>query len=397
MLSSLVRGIGFSPTLAVSDLARRMRADGIDVLDFAAGQPDFPTPDAVKEAGKRAIDENKTGYTATPGVAELRAAISERIEGDLGLSYAAGEIVVSPGAKASLYFACRALVDPGDEVLIPTPYWTSYPEIVRMSGGVPVFVQCREENGFRLTADEMRAAITPRTKAIILNAPSNPTGACYGRDDLAPLADLCVEHGVWVISDEIYSKLMYDGAEFVSIAQLGDEIRARTVLIDGVSKTYSMTGWRIGYAVGPKEVISGMAKLQSHSTSNATSISQWASIAALKMSEAELRPRVDEFKRRRDEMLRGLREMPGWRCSVPQGAFYLFPNVSGCFEDRGAAPSVRSGQEMATYLLEEARVAIVPGEAFGSENHIRLSYAVSIERVREGLDRIAGAMRKLAG
>jgi len=397
MLSSLVRGIGFSPTLAVSDLARRMRADGVDVLDFAAGQPDFPTPDAVKEAGKRAIDENKTGYTATPGVAELRAAISERIEADLGLSYAAGEIVVSPGAKASLYFACRALVDPGDEVLIPTPYWTSYPEIVRMSGGVPVFVQCREENGFRLTADEMRAAITPRTKAIILNAPSNPTGACYDRDDLAPLADLCVERGLWVISDEIYSKLMYDGAEFVSIAQLGDEIRARTVLIDGVSKTYSMTGWRIGYSVGPKEVISGMAKLQSHSTSNATSISQWASIAALKMSLAELRPRVDEFKRRRDEMLRGLREMPGWTCSVPQGAFYLFPNVSGCFEDRGAAPSVRSGQEMATYLLEEARVAIVPGEAFGSENHIRLSYAVSIERVREGLDRIAGAMRKLAG
>jgi aspartate/methionine/tyrosine aminotransferase len=397
MLSSLVRGIGFSPTLAVSDLARRMRADGVDVLDFAAGQPDFPTPDVVKAAGKRAIDENKTGYTATPGVPELRAAIAERIEADRGLAYAPEEIVVSPGAKASLYFACRALLDPGDEVVIPTPYWTSYPEIVRMSGGVPLFVACREENGFRLTADDMRKAITPRTKAMILNTPSNPTGACYGRDDLAPLANLCVERGVWVISDEIYSKLIYDGAEFAGIAQLGDEIRARTVLIDGVSKTYSMTGWRIGYAAGPEEVVSGMAKLQSHSTSNATSISQWASIAALAMSDDELRPRVDEFKRRRDEMIRGLREMSGWSCSVPEGAFYLFPNVSGCFEDRGAARSVRSGQEMATYLLEEAGVAIVPGEAFGSENHIRLSYAVSIERVREGLDRIAGAMRKLAG
>lgn len=396
MLSKRVDEIGFSPTLAVSDLARRMRADGIDVLDFSAGQPDFPTPDAVKQAGRDAIDANKTGYTATPGIEELRRAIAERYLGERGLRYAIEQVVVSPGAKASLYLACQALLGPGDEAIIPSPYWTSYPEQVRLAGASPVFVDCPSADGFRLKVRGLEAAATPRTKVLFLNTPSNPTGACYSAEDLAPIAAWCVERGVWILADEIYSKLIYDDTPFASIAQAGDAARARTILIDGMSKTYSMTGWRIGYAAGPREVIAAMAKLQSHSMSNATSISQWASVAALCMSDEELAPRVREFRERRDEMLRGLRELPGWTCTVPGGAFYLFPEVSGCFGQRNGR-SVESGGELAEYLLEQAKVAVVPGEAFGAPSHVRLSYAVSIDRVREGLERIAQAMRALAG
>ncbi len=395
MLSSRVRGIGFSPTLAVSDLARRMRADGIDVLDFSAGQPDFPTPDAVKRAGRRAIDEDKTGYTATAGVEELRRGIAERFARDRELSYTPDEILVSPGAKASLYLACQALLDPGDEVVVPAPYWTSYPEQVRLAQAQPVFAECHEEEGFRLSATGLAAVITPRTKALILNTPSNPTGACYDREQLAPLAALCVERGIWIVADEIYSRLIYGGVAFCGIAQLGEEVRARTLVIDGVSKTYSMTGWRIGYAAGPREVIRGMAKLQSHCTSNATSISQWASIEALQLADETLRSRILEFERRRDEMLRGLAGIPGWTCTRPAGAFYLFPNVRGCLAEAGGDPRLGGGQDLARYLLEQAHVAVVPGEAFGSPRHLRLSYAVPIARIREGIERIARAIAAL--
>jgi aspartate aminotransferase len=391
MLSKRVRDIGFSPTLAVSDLARRMRSDGIDVVDFSAGQPDFPSPDAVKNAGKAAIDSDRTGYTATAGIPELRAVIAERYRAERDLLYAPEEILVSPGAKASLYFACQTLFESGDEVIVPSPYWTSYPEQVRLAGAEPVFVPCHEDHGFRLTADDLRAAITPRTRGLFLNTPSNPTGAVYSRNALAPLAELCVERGLWVLADEIYCKLIYDDAPFVGIAQLGTEIRDRTIVIDGVSKTYSMTGWRIGYAAGPAEVISAMGKLQSHSTSNATSISQWAAVEALRMSDAELQPRIDEFRARRDAMLRGIREIRGWSCALPEGSFYLFPNVAGCFGNDGKQP-LQSGQDVARFLLEEARVAVVPGEAFGSPKHVRLSYALSMDGIRDGLERIARAL-----
>lgn len=395
MSSSRVREIGFSPTLAVSDLARRLRADGIDVVDFSAGQPDFPTPAVAKEAGQLAIDQDRTGYTATSGIEQLRAAIAERFTRERGLRYANDEILVSPGAKSSLYFAFLALLDPGDEVLVPSPYWTSYPEQVRLAQAKPVFVACSEDDGFRLTVAGLEAARTPRTRLLVLNTPSNPTGACYGREDLTPLAAWCVEHGLWVVADEIYSKLVYSTAPFLGIAQLGDEIRARTIVIDGVSKAYSMTGWRIGYAAGPREVIAGMTKLQSHTTSNATSISQWASLAALGLADDEIEPRVAEFRRRRDEMLRGLAEVPGFRCGVPGGAFYLFPDVSGSFGRTPDGRDIASGGDLARYLLEHARVAVVPGEAFGSAEHLRLSYAVSIDRVREGVERIARAVREL--
>jgi len=373
MLSKRVREVGFSPTLAVSDLARRLRAEGRDVLDFSAGQPDFPSPDPVKAAGHRAIDENQTRYTANAGIDELRRAVVDRLRERRGLSYEPSQVLISPGAKASLYFACQSLLDPGDEMLVPVPYWTSYPEQVRLAGATPVFVSCDEADGFKLTASRLEDAVTDRTKAILLNYPSNPTGVCYDREELASLAEVCVRCGLWVIADEIYSEFLYDGRQFTSIARLGPEIADRTLVIDGVSKSHAMTGWRIGYAAGPPELISGMSKLQSHSTSNATSISQWASVGALAMSEADLAPRLEAFAERREEILR------------------RFPNVSRCF--RG---EVASGEAVAKYLLETADVAVVPGEAFGSAAHVRFSYAASLERVREGMDRVAEALGALA-
>jgi aspartate/methionine/tyrosine aminotransferase len=390
MLAQRVRNLGFSPTLAVSDLARRLRAEGKDVLDFSAGQPDFPSPDAVKTAGRKAIDDNQTRYTSTAGIDELRRAIVDRMREKRDLSYEPSQVLVSPGAKASLYFALQALADPGDEVLIPTPYWTSYPEQVRLAGAEPVYVRCEEANGFKLTAAQIEQAVTPRTKVLMLNYPCNPTGVCYEEHELAALAETCVRRGIWVVADEIYSELLYDGRRFASVAGAGSEIAARTVVIDGVSKTYSMTGWRIGYAAGPSELIAGMSKLQSHSTSNATSISQWASLAALQMSEQELAVRCDEFSKRRAELLRRLEALPGVSCVAPQGAFYAFPNVSGCFDG-----TIKSGDDCARYLLERSNVAVVPGEAFGSSEHIRISYAESMERIQEGMDRIAEALGAL--
>jgi aspartate aminotransferase len=389
-LARRVRELAPSATLAVSDLAARLRAEGRDILDFSAGQPDFPSPTAVKQAGCRAIEEDRTRYTATPGVQELRQAVAERFHEKRGLRYEPSQVLVSPGAKASLYFACQTLFEDGDEVLVPTPYWTSYPEQVRLTGAEPVFVDCPESGGFKLSADQVERAVTPRSKGLILNYPSNPTGVCYSGDELSALAEVAVRHGLWVLADEIYSELIYDGRRFESIARQGSEIAARTIVVDGLSKTYAMTGWRIGYAAGPAEVISGMTRLQSQSTSNATSISQWAGVEALHLTADELQPRVDEFGRRRDEVLKRLEEIPGVECVRPQGAFYVLPNVSGCFNE-----TITSGGSCATYLLEHAGVAVVPGEAFGSPDHVRLSYAASMESIREGMDRMAEALGAL--
>ncbi len=392
MPSRRVQEIGFSPTLAVNDLARKLRAQGEDVVDFSAGQPDFPTPDEVKQAGAKAIADNQTRYTANAGLPELRQAIAASLQRDLGLDYAPERIVVSPGAKASLFFACLTLLDPGDEALIPSPYWTSYPEQIRLAGGNPVFVECPESDGFKLTSERLEAAVTPATKMLLLNYPSNPTGACYAAQELEPLAEICVRRGIWILADEIYSKLLFDGRKFSSIAQIDDDVRRRTVIIDGMSKTYSMTGWRIGYAAGPPEIIAGMSKLQSHSTSNATSISQWASIAALSMTAEQLAPRLEEFQRRRDETVERLRALPGVSCRMPEGAFYAFPDVSECLSANGMDGS----EALCRYLLEKVQVAAVPGEAFGSSRHIRISYAVALDRIREGMDRIAEALNRLA-
>jgi aspartate aminotransferase len=395
MIAERIRRIGLSPTLRISALATQMRDDGIDVLDFSAGQPDFPTPEGVKEAGKRAIDADLTRYTPNPGLLELRRSIAATIERDYGIVYEPEQILVSPGAKASIYFACQTLLESGDEVLLPTPYWVSYPEQIRLAQAEPIFVPCSEENGFKLTAAELEQYVTPRTRLLILNYPSNPTGACYDRDELAPLAELCVRREIRVLADEIYSKLIYDGREFTAIASLGEAIRDRTVLIDGMSKTYSMTGWRVGYAAGPRDVIDGMGRLQSHSTSNVTSISQWATIEALGSPRDEVERRRDAFQERRDEIVRRLSDLPGVRCVMPEGAFYVFPNVSGCFCTAPDGERIDSGEALAGYLLREARVAVVPGDAFGAREHVRISYAASIDRIREGMDRIERALGTL--
>ena len=395
MLSERVRNIGFSPTLKISGMAQELRAEGVDVLDFSAGQPDFPTPERIKAAGIRAIEQNRTGYTANPGTVELRQTIVDKLKRDSGLDYEPSQVIVSPGAKASLYFACQALLDPGSQALVPSPYWVSYPEQIALTGAEAVYVPTSESDGFRVTVDALREARTDRCRVLFLNYPSNPTGACYDADDLESLAGFCVEHDLWVLADEIYEKLLFDGRTFRSIASFGDAIKDRTVVINGVSKAYSMTGWRIGFAAGPQEVIAGMGRLQSHSTSNATSISQWASIEALQPDTPELREMCAEFQRRRDLLLEGLAALEGIRCATPQGSFYAFPNISGLFGRRWSGGTLGSGEDVAEFLLKEARVAVVPGEGFGAPEFIRLSYAVARDRVEEGVRRIAGALSTL--
>ncbi len=396
-LSERVGKIGLSPTLGVSALAARLRASGEDIVDFSAGQPDFPTPEPAKHAGRQAIDENRTRYTANEGLTELREAIVAKLARDNALSYEPSEILVSPGAKASLYFAIMALVDPGDEVLIPSPYWVTYPEQVRLAGGRPVFVETVEEQGFKLDPGRLEAALTRRSRVLILNHPGNPTGAGYTPRQLAALAEVCIRRELAVVADEIYEKLLYDGLPFTSFAAVDERMRERCVVVNGMSKAYAMTGWRIGYAAAPRPIVAAMGRLQSHCTSNATSISQWASVAALEQGTAEVERRRGEFQRRRDVMVEALRALPGVRCTRPEGAFYLFPDVSGCFRRGGGDVAIGSGEELARYLLETARVAVVPGEAFGSSRHVRLSYAESLSRIEEGMRRIGDAIRALHG
>jgi len=393
-ISRRARGVGSSPTLAISALAAELRAAGKDVLDFSAGQPDFDTPDNVKQAGRDAIDANRTRYTANAGLPELRRAIAQQLDQRRGLSYPPERILVSPGAKASLYFACMALLDAEDEVLIPAPYWVSYPEQVRLAGATPCFVPTVETEGFKLTADRLAECAGTRTRMLMLNYPSNPTGASYTRAELEPLAGFCLERGIVILADEIYSRLLYDGREFTSIAALGPEVKEATVVIDGLSKSYAMTGWRIGFAAAAGEIISAMSRIQSHATSNATSISQWASVEALEGPQQEIERRTAEFEQRRDEIVKRLRALPGVTCVSPDGSFYVFPNISGCLEEGGAG--VSDGNELARYLLEEAQVAVVPGEAFGAAGFLRLSFACSLERIREGMDRIAAALGALS-
>jgi aspartate/methionine/tyrosine aminotransferase len=384
-----------STTLHISALANQMRAEGIDVLDFSAGQPDFPTPEIIGEAGKRAIDEGKTRYTANQGIIQLREAVADTLRRDHDLTYATDQILVSSGAKASLYFACMALLDPGDEVLVPLPYWVSYPEQVKLAQAVPIYVPCLEQDGFKLSLDGLRAALSPRTKLLMLNYPSNPTGACYNLEELQLIAQFCIENGIWIIADEIYDKLVFDGRKFSSIAEVGPEVKERTIVVKGVSKSYSMTGWRIGYAAGPKEIIGGMSKVQSHSSSNACSISQWASLEALRSGEEEIKRRLAKFEKRRDEIVKLVRKLEGVSCRIPDGAFYIFPNVSGYLSGNGGSGHFDSVNGMAQYLLEKARVAAVPGDAFGSDEHIRFSFALGVESIREGIKRVAAALAEL--
>jgi len=395
MISEKVNQIGASPTLRISAKAKAMKAEGIDIVDLSVGEPDFPTPENAKNAGIRAIQQNFTKYTENEGIPALKKAVIARMKEDYGLSYELNEVLISPGAKASLFLLFQALVDEGVEVIVPAPYWVTYPMAVILAKGKPVIVPTKEENGFLLTPEELKAAINPSTKALILNNPSNPTGAAYPKARLEALAEVIRGEDMFIIADEIYGKLVFDDFEFTSFASLGEDIKKKTIVVNGVSKSYSMMGWRIGYALGPAEIINGMAKIQSHSTSNPCSISQYASLEALTGQQHEVSRMVAEFQRRRNYCLMRLSAIPNVSCFKPQGAFYLFPNFSAYYNKEANGVQIRNSYGLAYYLLKEARVAIVPGDSFGADSCIRLSYATSMENLEKGMDRITAAMARL--
>lgn len=393
-LSSRIKGISPSPTLTIDAKTKQMIQEGVDVVNFSVGEPDFDTPRHIKEAAIEAINKGFTKYTPAAGTLELRKAICEKLLRENGLEYQPGDIVVSNGGKHSLYNVYQAIGEPGDEFILQAPYWVSYPEMIKLAGGVPVIIETNEQTGFRMTVEDIRARITPRTKAITLNSPSNPTGAVYTREELKAIADLAVEHNLWVISDEIYEKMLYDGAEHVSIASFGPEIKKLTITVNGMSKAYAMTGWRIGYTASEPKIAKAMADLQSHSTSNPSSISQKASLAALTGPQEPVAEMVTEFNRRREYIVDRLNAFPGVSCLKPQGAFYVFPNVSGLFGKTIRGRKIVDSDTLAEVILEEARVALVPGSGFGAPNNVRISYATSLERITEGLNRIEVLLRE---
>jgi len=387
ILSERAKQISPSPTLAITAKAKEMRAQGLDVVGFGAGEPDFNTPQHIIDAAIEAMNKGYTKYTPTGGIPELKQAIAEKFAQDNRLTYESDEITVTTGAKHALYNLFQVLCQPGDEVIIPVPYWVSYPEQVKLAGATPVFLEGKEENGFKITPDQLEAAITPRTKIFLLNSPSNPTGVLYTRDELAALGDVCLRHQLVIISDEIYEKLLYDNAEHVSIASLSPELKANTIVVNGVSKPYAMTGWRIGYAAGPKNVIKAMEKLASHSTSNPTSIAQYAALAALRGPQEPLEEMRLHFDRRRQTMLAWIERIPRLRALRPQGAFYVYVNIRDAYTTPHGTFS--DADEWAQALLEKEKVAVVPGSGFGTKDHIRLSYATSLEQIEKGMERIA--------
>jgi aspartate aminotransferase len=395
MLSERARRLTPSPTLALAARARALRAQGVDVLSFTAGEPDFDTPERVKDAAIRALRDGLTKYTDAGGIPELKAAICAKLRRDNGLAYEPAEVIASVGAKHTLYNIFAVLVDEGDEVLVPAPYWVSYTEQVRLSEGVPVVVPTDEARGFQLDLAALRKAVTPRTKLLILNTPNNPTGAVYPRADLERVADLALERGFHVVSDECYDALAYEG-RVPGIAELGPEIKARTLVVNTCSKAYAMTGWRLGFAAGPREIVKAMGDLQGQCTSNPTSIAQWAAVEALAGPQDEVAKMAGEFDRRRRVIVDGLNRIPGIRCPMPQGAFYAFPDVSGLFGRRWSGQPLRGSADVTTFLLEAARVAVVPGADFGSDRHLRISYACGLEQIQEGLTRIESTCATLA-
>jgi aspartate aminotransferase len=389
-LAKRVSALTPSSTLAITAKAQELKAQGHDVIGLGAGEPDFNTPAHIIEAAHKAMLEGHTKYTPTGGLAALKKEIIGKFQEDQQLTYAPSEIIVCNGAKHALYTLFQVLFDEGDEVIIPTPYWVSYPEQVKLAEGVPVFVEGLEENEFKITPDQLKQAITEKTKAVIINSPSNPTGMIYTEEELRALGEVCVEHNILIISDEIYEKLVYGDAKHVSIAQLSEELKQLTVIINGVSKSHSMTGWRIGYAAGNKQLIQAMTNLASHSTSNPTSVAQYATIAAYAHSQEEVEKMRLAFESRLNIIYDKLIQIPGFSCLKPQGAFYLFPNVKEAVEMTG----YRTVDEWAEALLEEEKVAVVPGSGFGAPNNVRLSYATSLEQLEKALERMRSFMEK---
>ena len=395
-VSKCVSRIEQSITLAITAKAKAMKAEGIDVVGMSAGEPDFDTPDNIKQAAIKAINDGITKYTPSSGLPALRKAVADKFQKDNGLNYKPEEIIVNCGAKHSVFLAIMALVDEGDEVIIPTPYWVSYPEMVKVAGGTPVIVEALPENELKLTAEQLREAVTPRTKALIVNSPSNPSGMVYTRDELLDLVEVLRETEIYTISDEIYEKILYDGAEHHSIASLDPQVFSRTITINGVSKSYSMTGWRIGYAAGPLEVIKAMGKLQSQETSNPCSISQMATIEALTGPQDSVGMMVKAFDERRTYLVDRLNSMEGVSCVKPKGAFYVFPDFSAHYGKSANGKVIKGSVELSSYLLEEMKVGVVPGAGFGTDANLRISYATSMEAIKKALTRIEEGLKALS-
>jgi aspartate aminotransferase len=393
MLSIRAKSIKPSPTLAMDSRAKAMKEEGIDIVNFGVGEPDFDTPDNIKEAAIKAIRDGFTKYTPVGGIDPLKDSIIEKFNKDNGLQYTREEIIVSCGAKHSLYNIAQALLSQGDEVLILSPYWVSYPDQVFLNDAIPIFVKTSEEDSFMVRTEELESHITKKTKALILNSPSNPTGITYTREKLEQLAELALRYNLFVISDEIYEKLLYDGVTHTSIASLGNEIKKRTIVVNGLSKAYAMTGWRVGYAAGPKEIIKAMTNIQSQSTSNPTSIAQKAALEALKGPQDFINVMVAEFDKRRRFLISELNAIPEISCISPTGAFFAFPNTSKLYGKSMHNKRISSSSDLALYLLEHAKVALVHGNAFGDDNYIRLSYATSIDEIKKGVNRIKEAVR----
>ncbi|KAI9134357.1 pyridoxal phosphate-dependent aminotransferase [Acaryochloris sp. CCMEE 5410] len=379
-LADRIGQVSASLTLAISAKAKAMRADGIDVLSFSAGEPDFDTPDHIKAAAKQALDQGKTKYGPAPGEPQLRAAIAHKLQQENRLNFQAENVLVTNGGKQSLYNLMQVLLNPGDEVLIPAPYWLSYPEMVKLAGGVPVTLATDAHSGFKITPSQLQAAITPHTRLVILNSPSNPTGMVYTPAEIAALAEIIVTANLWVVSDEIYERILYDGAEQLSIGAVSEAAFQHTIISNGFAKAYSMTGWRIGYLAGPLELIQAVGRLQSHSTSNVCTFAQYGAIAALEGPQDCVETMRQAFDQRRQLMFQLLTAIPGVTCPQPQGAFYMFPDIS--FTGLGSIAFCEA-------LLEQCHVAAVPGIAFGADQCIRLSYATDQTSIEQGIERLA--------
>ncbi len=394
VLSEKISKICPSPTLSITAKAKKMQADGINIIGFGAGEPDFDTPVNIKEAAKKAIDKGFTKYTPTAGTKELKDAICAKFKKDNNLEYSPEEIIVSCGAKHSIFNIILTLCNECDEVIVPSPYWVSYPEMVKVAGAKTVMLNTTKESNFKITPEQLDKAISPNTKLLILNSPSNPTGMVYSESELKELSKIIIKAGIYCISDEIYEKVNYD-KRHVSIASLGEDIKKRTIVVNGISKAYSMTGWRIGYAAGPKEIVQAMSNLQDHSTSNPTSIAQAASVEALTGSQVDLEKMVIEFNKRRDFMVDRVKAITGISAINPQGAFYCWVDISSILQKSVDGKKIMNSMDLTDELLNGAHVAVVPGGVFGDDNYIRLSYATSMENIIEGLNRIERFINKL--
>ena len=387
-ISKIASAVQASTTLKVDALFKQMKADGKDVVGFGAGEPDFDTPDHIKEAAYKAIKEGQTKYTPFNGIPALRQAAADRLQSDCGISYTAGQIVVASGAKHNIYVALQALLDPGDEVILPAPYWVTFAEAIRMAGGVPVIISASESSGFKVTKEQLESAVTDKTKLFIINNPSNPTGMLYDESELRALAEVCVKHDLYIMSDEIYYKLVYDGKKFTSVAALGDEVKERAIIINGVSKTYAMTGWRIGYSASNARLAEVMGNYLSHSTSSPSTISQFAAVEALNGPQEGIGAMREAFEQRRDYIVERINKIDGVSCRKPDGAFYVMLNIEKLIGRTLGGKVINNSDDFSLAFLESGLVAVVSCAGFGCDNFLRMTYAASMETIGKGLDRL---------